>query len=108
MKAALSDLRHRVTIEARSVLPDGAGGQIESWVPGEEVWAAVVPLSGVEALRQDRIATTVTHRVRVRYRSDLDAAKRLRMGDRVLEILSVIDVDERHRWIDCLCEEKNL
>ncbi|MEO0618818.1 MAG: phage head closure protein [Pseudomonadota bacterium] len=103
---ALGELRHRLTLEMRNVESDDAGGEIVTWIGGATVWGEVTPLSGVEFLRQDRLASTLTHRVRLRYRDDVSAAVRLRLGGRIFEILSVRDVEERHRWLECLCEEK--
>jgi len=101
-------LRHRVVIEHRTVQPDGAGGQTVTWNDGATVWAAIEPLSGVELLRRDRVSGALTHRVSLRFRDDVVPEGRLRYGARIFEILVVRDVDERHRWLDCLCEEKNL
>ncbi|MEL7544086.1 MAG: phage head closure protein [Pseudomonadota bacterium] len=103
---ALAEMRHRLTIETRDVASDGAGGEIATWVEGATVWGQVTPLSGVEFLRQDRLSSTLTHRIRLRFRNDVTAAMRLRLGPRIFEILSVRDVNERHRWLECLCEEK--
>ena len=31
-----------------------------------------------------------------------------RKGTRIFHIVSVVDVDERRRWLNCLCEEREL
>ena len=33
---------------------------------------------------------------------------RFRQGARLFHILTVIDVEERKRWLKCLCEEREL
>jgi len=35
-------------------------------------------------------------------------ARCLRKDARVFHIVSVINVDERNRWLKCLCEERDL
>ncbi len=104
----IGKMRHRLMIERRETVPDGAGGTVVTWMSGETVWAAIEPVAGVEVLRQDRLSGTLTHRVTVRYRSDIAPEMRFRSGDRIFEISVVRDIDERHRWLDCICEEKYL
>lgn len=104
----LGKLRHRLVIETRETTPDGAGGEVVTWAAGATIWASIEPLSGVELLRRDRLSGTLTHRITVRYREGIAPAMRFRLMDRIFEIAVVRDVDERHRWLDCLCEEKYL
>jgi head-tail adaptor len=33
---------------------------------------------------------------------------RFRKGTRIFHIVSAIDVEERRRWLNCLCEEREL
>lgn len=101
-------MRHRLVIEARDAISDSGGGQTVSWSSGATVWAEITPLSGGELLRQDRLSATITHRISLRYRSDVAPEMRFRSGERLFEILTVRDVDERHRRLECLCEEKYL
>ncbi len=104
----IGKLRHRLTLETRQIEPDGAGGELVSWIGGDAVWAAIEPLSGVELLKRDRLAGALTHRVTLRFRADITPEMRMRLGNRIFEISVARDVDERHRWLDCLCEEKYL
>ena len=47
-------------------------------------------------------------RVTIRYREGIKSKMRVAIGSRILEIVSVIDVDERHRQLDLLCEERGV
>ena len=47
----------------------------------------------------------VTHRVLLRYMAGIETEMRIRYGKRILEIVSVRDVNERHEYLQLLCRE---
>jgi len=103
-----SDLRHRLTLEELQREGDEGGGFTESWVTVAELWADLRPSGGGEAVEADRLAGRVTHDVALRYRPGVQPSMRFRQGARLFHILSVVDVEERKRWLTCLCEEREL
>ena len=102
-------LRHRLVLQSPSTQPDGGGGQVgDPWaapVKVATVWGSVEPVSGRERLRAQRLETQVTHRITIRYRMGVTAAMRLVLGVRVFNIRAVLDLGERHRVLELLCEE---
>lgn len=102
------DLRHRISIEAMARSPDGAGGADISWTLVAEVSAALWSRSVEERFESDRVAGKATHDIWVRFRDDIKPAMRFRLGARVFDILGVIDVDDRCRWLKCPVEERDL
>ena len=54
------------------------------------------------------LAGTVSHEIALRYLPGVLPAMRFREDARVFHIVSVINVDERNRWLKCLCEERDL
>jgi SPP1 family predicted phage head-tail adaptor len=103
-----SRLRQRLTLEELKRASDGGGGFTESWVAIATLFADLRPIGGVERAESDRLAGSVTHEVVLRYRPGVVPAMRLRKVTRIFHILAVIDVEERHRWLKCLCEERDL
>jgi SPP1 family predicted phage head-tail adaptor len=103
-----SDLRHRLTLEALGRVTDDGGGFTETWVTVATLSADLSPIGGEERVESDRLAGTITHEVVLRYRAGVVPAMRFRMDTRIFEILAVIDVDERRRWLKCWCEEREL
>lgn len=103
-----SDLRHRLKLEELQREEDEGGGFTENWVEVAELWADLRPVGGGETLEADRLAGRVTHEVSLRYRPGVQPAMRFRQAARLFHILTVIDVDERRRWLKCLCEEREL
>ena len=104
----IGKLRHRIAIEVESAATDSYGGQLDPWASPRvvaRVWARIEPLRGREQLRGMQLESRVTHRVVIRHRSDVGPANRLRFGTRLFNIRAVIDVEERSRWLELLCEE---
>jgi SPP1 family predicted phage head-tail adaptor len=102
----IAALRDRLTLEQPVRTPDGGGGASTAWEPVAELWAHVRPLSGDERLLYDQIAVRLTHAVWLRRRAGIVPAMRLRQGERVYEIVAVLDTPNRIH-LNCLCEERS-
>jgi SPP1 family predicted phage head-tail adaptor len=48
---------------------------------------------------------TITHRIRIRYRAGLLASWRICWSERYFNIVSIIDPNMAHRWLDVLVKE---
>ena len=103
-----SDLRHRLTLEELQREADEGGGFTEIWVEMATLWADLRPVGGSESVEADRLAGRVTHEISLRYRPGVQPAMRFRKGARLFHIVTVINVEERNRWLKCLCEEREL
>lgn len=101
-----SALRRRVAIEQAMDTPDGAGGFSRSWAAQAHAWAAFQALRGGPHDRGDRPVLGNVFAVRMRWRDDLDGARRLRDGARIFVILHCGDPDGRRAWIDLTVEEE--
>ncbi len=107
-RPSIGRLRHRLTLEQAARTPDGGGGASETWSTVTSVWASITPTGGTEAVDADALTGRISHEIVCRHRPDIAPAMRLRRGTRVFEIAAVIDVDERRRWLKCLCVERDL
>ncbi len=107
-RRSIGRLRHRLTLEAASRAPDGGGGADENWSAIATIWASIAPASGAETVDADALRGRISHEIVFRYRSGIAPAMRLRHGTRMFDIAAVLDVDERRRWLKCLCVERDL
>lgn len=98
-------LRHRVTIETPSGSASAFGEVAQSWSTVATVWAAVEPTSSRERVENEQTKTFTTHRIHMRYRSDVSTAERLTFDSRTLNILSVINPNEQNATLEILCTE---
>jgi SPP1 family predicted phage head-tail adaptor len=104
-------LRERVTLEVRSLPSDGMGGGTLTWSAQlTNIPAAVIPLSARERLFGMQLEMPISHRIVVRYHADwitYNADCRIVLDTtRYFNITQVIDVEERHRWLEMLAMEK--
>jgi len=108
LSARIGALRRRVVLERPALADDGGGGAVETWEAVAEVWAMIEAQSGKETVEADRLSGTRRVDVTIRYREDVSANMRFRLGDRVLDIRAVLDEDGRRRFLKCNCEERDL
>ena len=101
----IGELRHRVTIQEKTVTIDTYGGEVVAWADVATVWAAVEPLSGREFLEGGRLENEINHRIRIRYREGLTPSMRVCWQSRAFDIESVIERESRRREIWLMCRE---
>ena len=105
-------LRNRVTIQtvSESTSADAYGGRAKTWSAEFDAWAEIVPQSGREFYRAQQVVSDMTHLLRIRYRPDVTFTpdNRITFGSRIFNIVSALELDERHReWmVTCLEEVK--
>ena len=101
-------LRERVRLEREVRAADAGGGAQVSWMPlshAPTVWARIEPLAGQELVQAMRLQARITHKVTMRWRGDVTAAMRLIWGTRILNVRTVLNPDERRRYLELYCEE---
>lgn len=101
------ELRHRVEIWKYSVTADDSGELIETWTKDCTCWAAINPLEGTERYQAQRLDSTVTTEIKMRYIEGLtpqDRIKRCSDG-RKFEVTSIINTDERNIELRMMCKE---
>ena len=124
-------LRHRVLLQHATDAGDTYGEQDQTWYVDADpaiLYAEVRALQGQERFRAQQVQPEVSHAVRIRYRDDVAPDDRLIVGSaspeiegvmiadepddltrlfgsKVLQIESVIDVNEQHKELQLLCRE---
>ena len=99
-------LRHHIEFQVVTETPDGVGYLVPAWGLFAEADAAVEPLQGQELFSERQIHADVTHGIRARYLPGLTPRHRIKFGERIFDILSIRDVDERNIEIDILAKER--
>lgn len=93
--------RERLTLQGATRTRQSGGGYTEAWTTIATVWGAVEALQGSERQRAMQNGAVSPFRVEIRYRAGLNSTKRAIHhhpdGDRVLNISSVYDPEERRR-----------
>lgn len=101
--------RHRVTVQRLTVTgKDEFGADIIALVPVATVHATIQPLTGREFFDAQQTAAQADIRVRLRTHPDLVGLKakdQILFGTRVLDIQSVVNVNERGAEYEIMAKE---
>lgn len=99
-------LNKLITFEKQSVISDGMGGESVTWTNhASDVFAALWSVSAKEKLSASKETMTATHRIRIRYRSDIVPAMRIKYQTKYYNITSIINPDMANEMIDILATE---
>lgn len=101
------ELRDRIVIEQRDDVRDEIGGAATTWSTFAKVWAGIKPVGGQWQFQDGKPTTPVLHKVRMRYLPGLlgGGAHRIRFGDRLFQILAILNIDERRIVHELTCQE---
>lgn len=89
-----SSLQHRVEIQAPTETRDSMGQTVTTWQTTQVRWAGINPLSDREQFYAAQVRPETTHRVTFRYFDTLTHRHRLKMGNRIFNILSILNLNE--------------
>lgn len=103
-------LRHRVDIRKNYPTRDSYGNKTNAWRTIATRWAAIEPIKATERMSANQMQMEVTHRVTVRFIDELQPMDRVRahpgsINSRELEIMSIINREERDVSLELLCKE---
>jgi len=105
-------LRHKVKIQTRGSTQDSYGELDPSWSDLATRRAWIDPLRGREQFAAQQVQADVTHRIRMRWDTTIDAMTskhrivNANSTGQVFDIESVVNVDERNTLIEVMAVEK--
>jgi SPP1 family predicted phage head-tail adaptor len=88
-------MRERVAIQQPSEVRTPVGETTLTWAALATVWASVDGLSTRDILQAQQANLVETHRIRIRYRADVNHTHRIVWRGRTMEIASVVERDNR-------------
>lgn len=101
-------LRHEVTL---SSAPSGTSGQDEYGQPATTfttyttTYARIRPLRGDELMLAQQVHAELTHEVTLRHNSNVTNTDRITFGSRTLEVVGIVDMEEKGRELRLSCKE---
>ena len=104
MALDIGRMRERVTVQQATERRNSLGETTLEWATYATRWASVQGVSSREALELGQVDVSVTHRVRMRYVDGMTQNMRLLWRGRVLEIVSLLEYDNRSEHV-AICEE---
>jgi len=103
MKAG--QLRHRIVIDKQTQTKNAIDEIILTWSTFCTVWAAIEPATGQTYYAANQLEAKVDGRVRIRYRDDIEPTMRIKYGDRILNIVSIVHPQENRRELHLMYSE---
>ena len=83
----------------------GGGKGTATWTLKKTIWATIEPMAGKENVHGLGIDTTVSHKITTRYTTGINSKNRIKWNNRIFNINSVINANERDRMLVFLCTE---
>lgn len=98
------ELRERITVQVASGATNALGETVLTWANSSSVWASVDGVGVREALVAGQQEVSITHRVRFRYLPGLTQSHRFSWRGRTLEIVSLLERENRSEH-EAICQE---
>lgn len=76
-----------------------------TWVTLATVAAAIWPVSASEQVQAMGNVMTISHKIRIRYRSVMKASYRIKFGNSYFNIVSIVNPNMANKALDLLCKE---
>jgi SPP1 family predicted phage head-tail adaptor len=96
--------RHRLTIQRP--VPSTGWGVDSSWQTYTQAWGTLEPLRGAELLTAQQLGSEITGKSVMPYVPGVTPAMRFVCGDRIYQIVAVIDPEERHQELQLMWKEQ--
>ncbi len=91
------DMRKRLTFQKKVETRNDFNEAVISYVDHVTVWGSVTPNAGRKVYEALQANSEISGEIRIRYRSDIEPTMRIKFGSRYLEIVSLVNVQERNR-----------
>jgi SPP1 family predicted phage head-tail adaptor len=99
------DLRHLILVQSRDAGTDAAGQPLQTWADLASVWADIRGANGLNTIKASLGGVEINaYSFRIRYRTDLDAAKRVVYGGQNYDVKQVRHDFAKKEWTDLVCE----
>lgn len=103
MRAGL--LRHRLTFQIPSKSKNDFDEWVESWNDWVTIWGSIEPNLAKRYFEARQANSEVEGLIRIRYRSGVLPTMRVKCGDRIFKIISIVHPFERKQELQILYKE---
>jgi head-tail adaptor len=98
------NLRHSLLLEKRAQAAEGTDSIAATFAPVSDAWGEVKQVRAGTYLDGQQVGETITHIIRLRYRSATDFGF-ISEGARRFRVKRIGDPDGRRRWLEVFAEE---
>lgn len=101
----IGDLRERLELQSSTDSLDSYGQPTRTWATYSTVWASLMPTGGSEPSIANQQTPQAKFKITIRYQSGVASTHRAAMGARIFNFESVVDLEERSRWLEIQATE---
>ena len=101
----IGKFRQKIKIFEITRTPDGIGGHTTDEDLIHDVWGDLKPANAHEIWKADQLRQKVTHILNTRFISNLKTEMRIKYDGRDFDIIGIVDLDERKRFLKLTLEE---
>lgn len=101
----IGELKRRITLQKPVKTEDEGAGKRVNYQAVADVWAAIEPISSREFFFAQQGRAEVTHKIHIRFRTDVKNNWRVRFGTAQYLVDSIIDIAGERRFLELLCHE---
>ena len=110
---AIGAMRHKITLQKQTRVADGGGGFAVTWTDVDDVFADIKAPRGQERFFGDKLQSSISHVVTIRFRNDINHKYRIKYNrtrnmqetTTYLAINAILNKDYRERYLELLCTE---
>lgn len=104
-KSMATESRHYVSVQRLTQSSDGEGGFTSEWKTEDNIWASVNPIRAIQQYQFKSINVDATHHVTTRGYTDINEKDRILFNERILEVLTIENIQERDFELFITCKE---
>jgi SPP1 family predicted phage head-tail adaptor len=113
MKNMLNKLSKRIVLQKSLETTDDNGMIDISWKDGSEVFAYISAISdqrivGNEVIQSMQLVSKSPYLFIIRYLDGVNSKMRIKYGERIFNILRVINIEEKNIWLKIVTEEETI
>ena len=97
-------LKHKISIEIYTSSTNEFNEETKQWEFYRSVYASITPLSAKEYFKAG-VHSEATHKVEIRYISEITSKMRIIYDNRIFNIESVLNIREENKTLQLICTE---
>lgn len=105
VKPIIGQMKHRITFQEITQVPDGQGGFKAAPVNEFTVWGSVETYRGDMKWQGEQMQTSIMYRILVRWNTAIHSHMWATWNNRKLEVMSIVDVNAENVILELMCQE---
>lgn len=101
----INNYRSRIKLYNEAHTSNSYGGYSLTKTYVDTVWAEIIILSGREEYIYKQVYSTAQIKIKIRYRHDINTKWKIFYKKKYLQILSIVDLENRHDELEIICKE---